>query len=64
MTQAKEKVQVPVNLYKPANPYIGKCISTEELSASAPQTALPKQMAKSHQKQGYRVRNLEKKLSP
>ncbi|MGL5060778.1 MAG: ferredoxin--NADP reductase [Microcoleus sp.] len=31
MTQAKEKVQVPVNLYKPANPYIGKCISTEEL---------------------------------
>ncbi|MFS8117972.1 MAG: ferredoxin--NADP reductase [Microcoleus sp.] len=31
MTQAKEKVQVPVNLYKPANPYIGKCISTEEM---------------------------------
>ncbi|WP_341735202.1 ferredoxin-NADP reductase [Microcoleus sp. CAWBG640] len=31
MTQAQEKVQVPVNLYKPANPYIGKCISTEEL---------------------------------
>lgn len=31
MTQAKEKVQVPVNLYKPANPYIGKCISSEEM---------------------------------
>ncbi|HLO49275.1 MAG TPA: phycobilisome linker polypeptide [Kamptonema sp.] len=31
MTQAKEKVDIPVNLYKPASPFIGKCISTEEL---------------------------------
>lgn len=31
MTQAKEKVEIPVNIYKPANPYIGKCIATEEL---------------------------------
>lgn len=31
MTQAKAKVDIPVNIYKPANPYIGKCISTEEL---------------------------------
>jgi len=37
----------------------GKIVSIRP-SNSAPET----KMAKSHQKQGYRVRNLEKKLSP
>lgn len=31
MTQAKEKTDIPVNIYKPKNPYIGKCLSNEEL---------------------------------
>jgi ferredoxin--NADP+ reductase len=35
MTQAKEKpakrTDVPVNIYRPNNPYIGKCLSNEEL---------------------------------
>ncbi|HEY9698493.1 MAG TPA: ferredoxin-NADP reductase [Trichocoleus sp.] len=34
MTQAREKAakpDVPVNIYRPNNPYIGKCISNEEL---------------------------------
>ncbi|NJO41860.1 MAG: ferredoxin-NADP reductase [Cyanobacteria bacterium CRU_2_1] len=33
MTQAKEKkhVDVPVNIYRPSNPFIGKCISNDEL---------------------------------
>lgn len=36
MTQAKEKStkkDVPVNIYRPNNPFIGKCISNEELVA-------------------------------
>ncbi|HEY9811237.1 MAG TPA: ferredoxin-NADP reductase [Halomicronema sp.] len=31
MTQAKHKADIPVNLYKPNNPYLGKCLSNEEL---------------------------------
>jgi ferredoxin--NADP+ reductase len=31
ITQTKEKVDIPVNLYKPANPFVGKCLSNEEL---------------------------------
>ena len=31
MTQAKAKKEVPVNIYRPKNPYIGKCLSNEEL---------------------------------
>lgn len=31
MTQAKAKADIPVNIYKPKNPYIGKCVSNEEL---------------------------------
>ncbi|MDY7051406.1 ferredoxin--NADP reductase [Limnospira fusiformis] len=31
MTQAKAKTDIPVNIYKPKNPYIGKCLSNEEL---------------------------------
>ncbi len=31
MTQAKEKVKVPVNIYKPKSPFIGKCLSNEPL---------------------------------
>ena len=32
MTQAKAKTtDVPVNIYRPKNPYIGKCLSNEEL---------------------------------
>lgn len=33
MTQAKAKAEtdVPVNIYRPNNPYIGKCLSNEEL---------------------------------
>ncbi|OCQ98499.1 ferredoxin-NADP reductase [Oscillatoriales cyanobacterium USR001] len=35
MTQTKEKtketVDIPVNLYKPASPFVGKCLSNEEL---------------------------------
>lgn len=32
MTQAKEKkVDVPVNIYRPKTPYIGKCLGNEEL---------------------------------
>ncbi len=33
MTQAKAAVatDIPVNIYRPANPYVGKCISNEEL---------------------------------
>lgn len=33
MTQAKERTGVPVNLYKPKNPFIGKCIENYELVA-------------------------------
>lgn len=31
MTQAKHKTDIPVNIYRPNNPYIGKCLSNEEL---------------------------------
>lgn len=31
MTPAKHKTDIPVNIYKPNNPYIGKCVSNEEL---------------------------------
>jgi ferredoxin--NADP+ reductase len=34
VTQAKEKAQkadIPVNIYRPNSPYIGKCVSTEEM---------------------------------
>lgn len=31
MTQAKAKEDIPVNIYRPNNPYIGKCISNDEL---------------------------------
>ncbi len=31
MTQAKAKVDIPVNIYKPKSPFIGKCLSSEEL---------------------------------
>ena len=31
MTEAKAKKDVPVNIYRPKNPYIGKCLSNEEL---------------------------------
>lgn len=33
MTQAKEKkpTDIPVNLYKPKNPFVGKCLSNDEL---------------------------------
>lgn len=31
MTQAKEKADVPVNIYRPNNPFIGRVISNEEL---------------------------------
>lgn len=31
MTQAKHKTEIPVNIYRPNNPYIGKCLSNEEL---------------------------------
>ncbi len=31
MTPAKHKTDIPVNIYKPNNPYVGKCISNEEL---------------------------------
>ncbi len=31
MTQAKAKADIPVNIYKPKNPYMGKCVSNEEL---------------------------------
>jgi ferredoxin--NADP+ reductase len=34
VTQAKEKLSkadIPVNIYRPTNPYIGKCVSTEEM---------------------------------
>ena len=33
MTQAKEKKKVPVNIYKPKNPYLGTCLSNDELVA-------------------------------
>lgn len=36
MTQAKpskHKVDVPVNIYRPKNPFVGKCVSNEELVA-------------------------------
>ncbi|MDY6804554.1 MAG: phycobilisome linker polypeptide [Cyanobacteriota bacterium] len=34
MTQAKaKKTDIPVNIYRPKNPYIGKCLSNEELVA-------------------------------
>lgn len=36
MTQAKPKSKhgdIPVNIYKPKNPYVGKCLSNEELVA-------------------------------
>jgi ferredoxin--NADP+ reductase len=34
VTQAKEKLSkadIPVNIYRPNNPYVGKCIATEEM---------------------------------
>jgi len=31
MTQAKAKTEVPVNIYRPKNPYIGKCLENTEL---------------------------------
>jgi ferredoxin--NADP+ reductase len=31
MTQAKAKVDIPINIYKPKNPYIGKCVENTEL---------------------------------
>ncbi len=31
MTQAKAKTDIPVNIYRPNAPFIGKCISNEEL---------------------------------
>ncbi|MBD1937830.1 ferredoxin--NADP reductase [Microcoleus sp. FACHB-68] len=31
MTQAKHKTDIPVNIYRPNNPYVGKCLSNEEL---------------------------------
>ena len=31
MTQAKAKVDIPINIYKPKNPYIGKCTENTEL---------------------------------
>ena len=31
MTQAKAKAEVPVNIYRPKNPYVGKCLSNDEL---------------------------------
>lgn len=31
MTQAKAKADIPVNIYKPKSPFIGKCLSSEEL---------------------------------
>lgn len=31
MTQAKEKTDIPVNIYRPNNPFIGRVISNEEL---------------------------------
>ena len=33
MTQAKEKKKVPVNIYRPKNPYIGKCTEIYDLVA-------------------------------
>ncbi|MDY7022866.1 MAG: phycobilisome linker polypeptide [Cyanobacteriota bacterium] len=31
MTQAKADTKVPVNIYKPKNPFVGKCLSSTEL---------------------------------
>ena len=31
MTQAKEKKKVPVNIYRPKNPYVGKCVDIYDL---------------------------------
>lgn len=31
MTQAKAKVDIPINIYRPKNPYIGKCVGNTEL---------------------------------
>jgi ferredoxin--NADP+ reductase len=31
MTQAKAKVDIPINIYRPKNPYIGKCVENTEL---------------------------------
>ncbi len=33
MTQATEKKKVPVNIYRPKTPYLGKCLSNDELVA-------------------------------
>ncbi len=33
MTQAKEKKKVPVNIYRPKSPYMGECLSNDELVA-------------------------------
>ena len=33
MTQAKEKKKVPVNIYRPKTPYLGACLSNDELVA-------------------------------
>lgn len=33
MTQAKAKTDIPVNIYRPKAPFVGKCLSNEELVA-------------------------------
>jgi ferredoxin--NADP+ reductase len=33
MTQTKDKAKVPVNIYKPKSPYLGSCLSNDELVA-------------------------------
>lgn len=33
MTQTKEKKKVPVNIYRPKSPYLGECLSNDELVA-------------------------------
>lgn len=33
MTQAKPKTDIPVNIYRPKNPFVGKCLSNQELVA-------------------------------
>ena len=33
MTQAKAKTEIPVNIYRPKNPFIGKCLENDELVA-------------------------------
>ncbi len=33
MTQAKAKTDIPVNIYRPKDPFVGKCLSNQELVA-------------------------------